>query len=130
MLQYYENCEFYNSGSGMAFYGHTNVQYNGVNISEAQSGEIILNHCIIDKPGTIAVKLGNTGSVQRNVRIKFNDCYFSGKIYAINEDESAQTAAPNAYDITFLNCGDVTVHYQDPNNPYTPKGYRTNVTIT
>ena len=132
MLHYYENCEFHCFGTtqnydGRAFYGHTNQRYNGVNITEEQSGEIVMNNCIMETPASQCLKLGNSGSVQRNVRVKFNDCYFSGRIDAINESGSDPVA--NAYDITFLNCGEVSVKYQDPDNPYTPKGYRTTVTI-
>lgn len=126
--QEYDNCEFYNEWNGRSFYGHSNVNYNNVPIQDYQSGEIILNNCIIDSVSTTSVKLGNTGAVRRNIRTKFNNCYISGLI--LIEDEAGGSSNKNSFNLTFLNSGDVRLHIAEADNPYDPKAYGTNLTIT
>lgn len=129
ILQEYDNCEFHNEWNGWAFYGHSNTQYKGENIVSSRSGEIILNDCILDTVHTVCVKLGNTGSTQRNIRTKFNNCSFSSLVNVIDESGSGGDC-PNAFNITFNNCGDVNLHIGYASNIYPPKAYRTNLTLT
>lgn len=127
MLHVYDDCLFVNYAEGRAFYGHSNIKYNGTNITEQESGEIILNNCIMDTEGIQCVKLGNAGSTQLQIKVRFNNCYFSNRIDLI--DESGGGSKPNSFDVTFLNCGDVNVKVGYSGNIYPPKGYRTNITI-
>ena len=36
----------------------------------------------------------------------------------------------NAFDIQFLNCGDISLEINDPNDPYPPQAYNTELTLT
>ena len=128
MHQEYENCTFKNYWNGRAFYGHTNSAFNNSTaINEAMSGNMEVNNCIFDTAGTTCVKLGNTGETQKHVPIFFSNCYFSGQVDAVNEGSG--DTLPNAFDLTFLNCGDVSLHIEDTGNLYPPKAYRTNLTL-
>lgn len=121
--QIYDNCEFYNEWNGRAFYGHANIQYNQVNIVAITSGSITLNNCIIKSANSTTIKLGNTGSLTRDIKTKFNNCYISGAVLV--EDEDGGGDIPNSFDITFNNCGSVALTISYTGNVYTPKFYNT-----
>lgn len=126
--QEYINCEFHNDWNGRAFYGHSNNNYKDVIITKDQSGEIILDGCIIDSASTTSVKLGNTGTYQRNIRTKIKDCYISGLVLV--EDEAGGGTKPNNFNLTFLDSGTVRLHISYAGNIYTPKAYRTDLNIS
>ena len=123
ITQIYDNCEFYNEWNGRAFYGHANIQYNQVNIVAITSGSITLNNCVIDSVNNTSVKLGNTGSLTRNIKTRFNNCYISGAVLVEDEDGGGDIA--NSFDIMFNNCGSVKLTISDPDNTYPPKFYNT-----
>ena len=76
------------------------------------------------------IKFGNSATNTPNERIRtiFNNCWFRSKINSRREADPASCA--NAFDMQFLNCGNVTVSIADANNPYPPKGYGTTLTVT
>lgn len=116
----YINCEFYNESTGRAFYGHTRGGYT----SENDSPDITLTDCIIETAGNVGVKLGCSKSDAIHVRTKFSGCYFNKPIQVLKES-STETDVPNNFDITMLDCGDVSVTIEDPDNPYPLELYRT-----
>ena len=119
----FENCLFNNEWDiGRGFYGHTNVKWNGNDIVALWSGEIILKDCIVNTAGNNSVYLQNSGTEQRRIRTKFCNCYISGNVLSVGD------GVKNQYDITFLNCGDVRLHYDDSSNPFPPAAYRTTIT--
>ena len=128
MQHIYDDCVFVNYANDRAFYGHGRGTVGGASLTESQSGMIVLNNCILDTDGQRGVKLGN-GNFALDIRVLFNNCSIDGQIAVVNETESAETTYTNSFDITLLNCGDVSMTIADPNNPYPPKAYRTNLTM-
>lgn len=130
MFHYYENCEFHNENTnsyGWAFYGHTNSVYRigseQNTIPESQSGEIVLNNCVLDTAEDVCIKLGNSSTIRRKIKTKFNNCYISGSIRVVDEDGGGGTK-PNNFDLTLCDCNDVDIFIAESLNPYQPKFYK------
>jgi len=126
MRNEYINCDFINETTGRAFYGHTRNTVGGVTMTEAKSSDIFVTDCVIDAQGTECVKLANVTNTALHVRTRFAGCYIRGLVNIA--DSTAGTNARNAFDVTFLNCGNVTAHVDDSSNPYPIKAYNTTVT--
>ena len=126
MHHVYENCVFVNYASERAFYGHSRAAAVS---GEKQSSDITLVNCVIDTDADRCIKFGNSAS-NRNIHIRtmFNGCYISGNVVSQREASGGLDCA-NGFDMQFLNCGDVSVNINDPDNPYPPKSYNTNLTI-
>ena len=124
----YHGCLFKNESIGRAFYGHSRNSVNASELTESESGEIILDNCICDTVGNVCVKLGNTSNSNLHIRVKFDDCYFSGLVQAVNEGTGSTVS--NVFDVTYLNCGDINMQITDTNNRYPPKAYRTNLSLS
>ena len=126
MHHVYENCVFVNYASERAFYGHSRAAAVS---GEKQSSDITLVNCVIDTDADRCIKFGNSAS-NRNIHIRtmFNGCYISGNVVSQREASGGLDCA-NGFDMQFLNCGDVSVKINDPDNPYPPKSYNTNLTI-
>lgn len=130
MQHIYENCIFVNELSDRAFYGHRRGTIAGTVLTEAQSSSITITGCAFVTDGVRGIKFGNGSNDNIHIPVLFNNCMIDGKIVSVNETETDPTTYKNAFDMTFLNCGDVTVQIADPNNPYPPKAYRTNLTLS
>lgn len=125
MHHVYENCTFVNTSTGAAFYGHSRVSAID---SEAQSPDITLINCAITATGSLCVRFGNSVSNRiEHIRTMFNSCYMSGLV--LSRREGGDGDCSNAFDMQFLNCGSVSVQINDPNNPYPPQAYNTEMTI-
>lgn len=127
MHHIFDNCAFYNYAGGRAFYGHSRGSVGGTTLTEAMCSDITLTNCIFDsncgRTGLL-VKFGNGSNANLHIPVLFSDCYFSdGWISLQNESSSAQTTAPNAFDVTFVNCGKYKINVADPDNRYPPKSY-------
>ena len=127
MQHIYENCTFVNYNTGRAFYGHSRGSVEGTSIKEYASSNIVLNNCIIDTAGAIAVKFGNGVSTNLHIRVNFNNCYINNRVNIVDESNNGGDCH-NAYDITFLNCNDLEVHIGDQDNRYPVKAYGTSIT--
>lgn len=125
MHHVYENCTFVNYANERAFYGHSRASTLS---SEAQNADITLENCVIDSEGTPCVKFGNSSSRLVHIRVMFNSCYISGLVRS-QAESSASADTSNGFDVQFLNCGNVSMKINDPDNPYPPKAYNTNLTI-
>ena len=128
MHHVYENCLFFNEAGGRAFYGHSRNSVGGILLTEARNSDITLVNCVCVTNGSICVKFGNSSNSALHIRTMLNNCYFSGLITAI--DESGTSSYPNAFDMSLLNCGDVTMHIGYAQNQYLPKAYNTNLQLT
>jgi hypothetical protein len=126
MHHVYENCTFFNTGTGRAFYGHSR---SSVITTEQSSPDITLANCVIESTGTTSVKFGNSSS-DRNIHIRtmFNNCSINGTVLSGLEG-SESSACANGFDVQFLNCGNVTMKINDEDNVYDPKAYNTNLTL-
>lgn len=125
---YYKDCTFVNYTNGRAFYGHSRT---ATVTSENENPDITLDNCIIaaDENAPMAVKFGNSNtSGYLHIRTMINNCYISGLVASIIETGSGNCV--NGFDISFLNCGNVTIQITDPNNQYEPKAYNTNMTVS
>lgn len=129
MQHIYENCIFVNELSDRAFYGHRRGTIAGTDLTEAQSSSITLTGCAFVTDGVRGIKFGNGSNDNIHIPVLFNNCMIDGKIVSVNETETDPTTYKNAFDMTFLNCGDVTIEIADPDNMYPPKAYRTNLTV-
>ena len=116
----YIGCEFYNTASGRAFYGHTWGVVGGVTLTEAMSGDITVTDCIIDTNGAYGVYLANATSDYLHIRVLFASCYISKKI-AVTSGGSDERR--NAFDLILLNSGNPVIEYSDVTNPYEPNVY-------
>ena len=124
----YENCTFinYHDNNAPAFYGHSRSE---VISNETQSPDISLINCVFDTPYNQAVRFGNsTNNRSIHIRVLFNSCYFNGIVISRLEGSNTNDCA-NAFDLQFLNCGNVSVQINDPDNPYPPQAYNTEMTI-
>lgn len=127
MHHVYENCFFQNFTVGRAFYGHSR---SSVITDESMNPDITLNNCVFISPNEApyTIKFGNTNALGHlHIRTMFNNCYVSGLVASILESGSGNCA--NAFDLQFLNCGDVSLLINDPDNQYDPKAYNTNLSI-
>lgn len=125
MHHVYENCTFVNTSTGAAFYGHSRTS---VVASEVQSPDITLINCVIKAAGSLCVRFGNSVSNRiEHIRTMFNSCYMSGLV--LSRREGGDGDCSNAFDMQFLNCGSVSVQVNDPDNPYPPQAYNTEMTI-
>ena len=120
MSHIYENCLFKNFYTGRAFYGHSR---GTVISSENHSSDITLKDCVIETEGTTSIKFGNGPNNMLHIRTTFSGCFVDGLIDCVNE--SGTPTYPNAYDIRFLNCGNVRLHIADEDNRYAPSAYNT-----
>lgn len=123
----YRDCYFENQTNGRAFYGHSRT---ATVTSEAENPDITLDNCVIiaNENAPMAVKFGNSGSSgYLNIRTMFNNCYISGKVSSILESGSGNCV--NGFNVSFLNCGTVTMEITDPSNPYEPKAFNTDLTV-
>jgi hypothetical protein len=127
MHHVYENCVLYNSAGGRSFYGHS--RNASTMTSENRSSNITMTNTVMQTNGNDSVFFGNVVGSNLHIRVFFANCYFSNRIN-IADSSSTGTPKDNAFDVTLLNCGDVTVRILDPNNQYPPKGYGTDITIT
>lgn len=125
MHHVYENCTFVNTSTGAAFYGHSRTS---VVASEAESPDITLVNCAIKATGSLCVRFGNSVANRiEHIRTMFNSCYMSGLV--LSRREGGDGDCSNAFDIQFLNCGNVSVQINDPDNPYPPRAYNTEMAI-
>ena len=122
----YENCIFHNTASGRSLYGHT--RYFSTLTNENRNSNITVTNCVMETNGNDSVFLGNVAGSYLHVRVFFAGCYLSGKLRLV-DSSSTGTPKPNAFDVTMLDCGDVTAEILDPGNPYPIQAYRTNLTI-
>ena len=108
----FDKCEFYNTGSGNAFYGHTRLYTGSFEVTEATSGNIVCRDCIIIADNTHSIRLDNYGetATDLHVRLLFSGCYIRGSLYIPYADY------PNAFDIVLLNCNTITIN--KPNAKY------------
>lgn len=127
MHHIYDDCIFVNYSSGYAFYGHGRNATGGSALTENQSSEITINNCAMETIGTTGIKFGNGDNDNVHIRVLLNNCAVEKPIRLINEATAAQ-AKRNEFDLTMLNCGNVSIEVEDQNNPYPPKAYRTTVT--
>lgn len=76
------------------------------------------------------VKFGNSTTNTQNAQIRtmFNNCCVKGLIKSVKEG-SGDPACKNAFDMQFLNSGEISVQITDSENKYPPKAYNTNLTI-
>lgn len=129
MHHVYENCTFVNYAEERAFYGHSRM---GVITSEAESPDITLLNCVIDTEGTKAVKFGTATAYGADrilhIRVMFNSCYISGQVWCQLE-KSNSSNCENCFDVQYLNCGNVSMRINDPDNEYPPKAYNTTLTM-
>lgn len=118
----YENCVFVNEWTGRAFYGHSEISWNGVEIVGNKAGSMTFNNCVFDGVNTEqVVYLDNNGVTPKDIRMMFAGCSFNGTLWLHD--------APNSFDCTLLNCGEVTMKIDDENNTFAPKAYRTEITV-
>jgi hypothetical protein len=122
----YENCIFHNTAGGRSLYGHT--RYFSTLTNENRNSNITVTNCVMETNGNDSVFLGNVAGSYLHVRVFFAGCYLSGKLRLV-DSSSTGTPKPNAFDVSMLDCGDVTAEILDPDNPYPIKAYRTNLTI-
>ena len=126
MHHVYENCLFVNESSqarSRSFYGHSRTVS-----SESESSDITLNNCVMLTNGSECVKFGNV-SQNRNIHIRvlFNNCYIQGLVRSSLEGSNNNCA--NAFDVQYLNCGNVNMEIKDTDNPFPPKAYNTTLTV-
>lgn len=126
MRHVYENCLFVNYINNRAFYGHSRSSMIAL---EKNNSDITLTNCVFVSDGSPCIKLGNSASNRQiHIRTMFNGCSFSGPILSGLEG-SASADCANGFDIQLLNCGDVAVQINDPDNEYPPQAYNTQLTI-
>ena len=129
MHHVYENCVFVNYAEERAFYGHSRPSTMD---NQSESPDITLINCVIDSEASGAtppcVKFGNTNSTKPHIRVMFNSCYIAG-VVKCQLESSASANCKNGFDVQYLNCGNVTMKINDPDNQYPPKAYNTNLTL-
>lgn len=126
MRHVYENCVFVNYANNRAFYGHSRT---GVISYEKNNSDITLTNCVFVSGGSPCIKLGNASSNRQiHIRTMFNGCSIQGLIRSGLEGSETSNCA-NGFDIQFLNCGNVTLQINDPDNEYPPQAYNTQLTV-
>lgn len=138
MHHIYDDCLFSNETNtesyydGRAFYGHSRGSVGGVTLTEAMCSDITVKNCMLNSncgPTGIVCKLGNSPNQNLHIPVIFNNCYL-GEGWIKLSDESSGSSSPNAFDLTFNNCGTAKVNITDTSNRYPPKAYRTTMTLT
>lgn len=126
MHHVYENCLFVNYANQRAFYGHSRPS---VISYEKNSSDITLTNCVFVTEGSPCIKLGNSASNRLiHIRTMFSGCSVSGLILSGLEGSDSSDCA-NGFDMQFLNCGDVTVQINDPDNEFPPQIYNTQMEV-
>ena len=127
MYYEFDNCYFNNIANGYSFYGHTEAYAGNELIYYPMSSNFVLNNCVINTNGQVAVSLENVSSDRLRCQVKFDSCYLSGQLRLVSANPS-DPGRPNAWDITLLNCGSVSYYCDDSNNRYPPKAFGTTLT--
>jgi hypothetical protein len=117
-----DGCEFHNEATGRAFYMHDRTTYDGVNISQWTSSNLLVSNCIMDTNGSVCTKLGNSTTTNVHIRLDFIGCYFSGPMNIENESGSSPIK-PNSWDVSLKHCNSFTINIADLSNPYPPRIY-------
>lgn len=127
MHHVYENCVFVNYANNRAFYGHSRT---GVISYEKNNSDITLTNCVFVSGGSPCIKLGNASSNRQiHIRTMFSGCSIQGLIRSGLEGSETSNCA-NGFDIQFLNCGNVTLQINDPDNEYPARAYNTQLSVT
>ena len=119
----YENCYF---ESQHPKYGNTFSYHNNNSSMEIEdSSRINIKNCIFVKnesnPNAI-VRFGNCNTRLTEIKVNINSSYIGGSLLVTNEFSS--TSLTNAFNITLLNCNDISTSIDATNNQYDVKIYK------
>jgi hypothetical protein len=90
---------------------------------------IVLNNCVFESPSWAGIRFGSTqgtpSGIQKYCKVDLLNCYIQNQILLTREADIAP--APNQYELTLMNCNNVTIRdkfaEEGWTNIYTPKIY-------
>lgn len=103
-----------------AFYMHDRAKVGGVTLTKEMSSEVFVKNCLINPTNKSAVLMGSGYNNDICIPITFDTCKINGYVLSSNESDRTMGSAPNSYQFTFINCGDIDLRILDVNNKYNP----------
>lgn len=119
----YEDC-YFKSQENYAWTCHT-----GEGDTTDSGNVIVLNNCVFESPSWAGIRFGSTqgtpSGIQKYCKVDLLNCYIQNQILLTREADIAP--APNQYELTLMNCNNVTIRdkfaEEGWTNIYTPKIY-------